>query len=119
MARASIKVVKSGFVEPAITVEDCVCAVAVAGGVANARQAKHLLDWIMREAARVQDLSFQLGVDGTRATDFAEGRRYVGHLMRKLLQPETLMQAQTEEKATGPVAPMSDAQAEALTRGNK
>jgi hypothetical protein len=73
-----------------ITTADCDAMIAVVGGVASPQQAKHALDWVMREAARVPDMSFQLGgEDGRRATDFAEGRRYVGLQIRRLLQPAT------------------------------
>ncbi len=34
-----------------------------------------------------QDLSFRPGPDGPRATDFAEGKRFVGLQLRKMLHP--------------------------------
>ena len=35
-----------------------------------------------------QDLSFRPGPDGPRATDFAEGKRFVGLQLRKMLRSE-------------------------------
>ena len=34
------------------------------------------------------DLSYRPGEDGRRATDFAEGKRFSGLMLRKLLRPE-------------------------------
>ncbi len=80
-----------GIVPPRITEGDVVAIIACVDGIATPLQAKQAIDWIMGEAARVPDLSFQLGgEDGRRATDFAEGRRYVGHLIRQMLMPATL-----------------------------
>lgn len=89
--RAAIKRIAPGIIDPAISELDIAAMVACVNGNATPMQAKHAIDWIMREAARVHDLSFQFGGDeGRRLTDFAEGRRYVGMQIRRLLQPETL-----------------------------
>lgn len=81
----------AGIVPPHMTEEDYVNMLAVLDKRATPQQAKSAVEWIMREAARVQDQPFMLGgEDGRRATDFAAGRMYVGHLIRQLVQPETL-----------------------------
>lgn len=93
--------------------------VAVVGGTATPQQAKAAMDWVMREAARVADLAFQLGgEDGRRASDFAEGRQYVGHQIRRLLQPATRKIAEKGDSQS-----MDDRQAEQVAldtqrRGN-
>ena len=64
----------------------------------------------MREAARIHDMTFQLGgEDGRRASDFADGRRYVGQQIIRLIQPATRRAVQDDGK---PQQSMSDAQAE-------
>ena len=81
----------SGIVPPHMTEFDYVNMVAVVSGQATSAQAKDAMEWVMREAARVQDQPFMLGgEDGRRATDFAAGRMYVGHLIRELMHPTML-----------------------------
>lgn len=45
-----------------------------------------------------QDLSFRPGPDGQRATDFAEGKRWVGLHIRKMLHPSVTPKAVTPVK---------------------
>jgi hypothetical protein len=81
----------AGIVPPKMTEEDYVNMLAVVNGQASPQQAKSAMEWVMREAARVQDQPFMLGgEDGRRATDFAAGRMYTGHLIRQLIHPDTL-----------------------------
>ena len=53
------------------------------------------MDWIMREAARVSDLSFR--PEQPMVTSFNEGRRYVGVLIRYMLEPAILVQAKAHD----------------------
>jgi hypothetical protein len=46
---------------------------------------KRALDWIIHQAAATYDLSFRPGTDGERETAFAEGRRFVGLTIVKLI----------------------------------
>lgn len=57
---------------------------ALAAGNASEGQQRHALNWIINVASGYYDLSFRPGIDGARATDFAEGRRYVGAQVVKL-----------------------------------
>lgn len=59
----------------------------------TATQAQQLLawEWVQFLAASgdgYQDLSYRPGPDGARETDFAEGKRFVGLQLRKLLRAE-------------------------------
>lgn len=64
---------------------------ACIAGVANEGQQKAAMDWIITQAANYYDLSYRSGgEDGRRATDFHEGRRFVGAQIVKMLRPETL-----------------------------
>lgn len=77
--------------EPIATVAEIECVRACIAGAATADQAKIAIDWIMREAARVTDLSYRPG--DPNATMFAEGRRYAGICIRYCLEPEFLQRA--------------------------
>lgn len=89
-----------GIVPAVMTEFDYVNMVAVVSGQAKPEQAKAAMEWVMREAARVSDMPFMLGgEDGRRATDFAAGRQYVGHLIREVMQPATLERIRRERKA--------------------
>jgi len=72
--------------------DDVIYAVrAVEKGIASPSQQKLFWDWIMYVTGageQFQDISFRPGADGVRATDFAEGRRFIGQQVRKMLRPE-------------------------------
>ena len=72
--------------------DDVIMAVrSFAAGVANKHQQELAWTWFMYVTAasdEFQDLSYRPGDKGIRATDFAEGKRFVGQQMRKLLRPE-------------------------------
>ena len=57
---------------------------ALAAGNANEGQQRRALDWIINTASGYYDLSFRPGLDGARATDFSEGKRFVGAQIVKL-----------------------------------
>ena len=44
--------------------------------------------YVTKASEEFQDLSFRPGEEGRRATDFAEGMRFVGVALRKLSRPE-------------------------------
>lgn len=68
--------------------DDATCAAlrAIAGGTATAGQQRAVLDWIVNKAAATYDLSYRPGADGDRDTAFAEGRRFVGLQIVKLMR---------------------------------
>lgn len=60
---------------------------ALEKGLANAEQQKRALVWIVNVAAGRDEMSYQPGgEDGRRDTDFAEGRRFVGNQVVKMLK---------------------------------
>jgi len=59
---------------------------ALARGEADEHAQKRCLKWIIEEAAKTYDLSFRPGEPGRRDTDFAEGKRFVGHQIVKMLK---------------------------------
>lgn len=68
-------------------------------GKANAGQQKLAWDWLMYVTACTEeyaDLSFRPGEEGRRATDFAEGKRFVGLQVRKMLHPALNPEAKVE-----------------------
>lgn len=58
---------------------------ALARGNATGAQQKRALDWLVKSACSTYDMSYRPGEDGRRDTDFAEGRRFVGLQIVKLL----------------------------------
>lgn len=76
---------------------------AIETGKANEGQQKLFFEWLMYLTASVEayaDLSFRPGPEGVRATDFAEGKRFVGQQVRKMLAD-----ALTPPTTGAPVAP--------------
>lgn len=59
---------------------------ALQRGEADAFQQRHALDWIIQQAAGTYEPSFRSDFDGgDRETAFAEGRRFVGLQLVKML----------------------------------
>lgn len=58
--------------------------------------AKRALDWIILHCAGTYDLSFRPGEQGDRETAFAEGRRFVGLQIVKLLKLNVQQLRQTD-----------------------
>ena len=57
---------------------------AVANGTANEEQQRRAMRWVIEAAAGTYELSYRPG-DSSRDTDFAEGRRFVGLQIVKLI----------------------------------
>jgi hypothetical protein len=66
---------------------------AVAAGHANDAQQQAAIKTILEKFCAVYDQSFRPGIDGHRATDFAEGKRWVGnrilHTIKREIPSET------------------------------
>lgn len=73
---------------------------ALQDGVATDSQQKLALDWIIRKASNLYDMSYRLPEDGgSSGTDFHEGRRFVGSQIVKMLTPEVLKAVVRETEA--------------------
>ena len=76
---------------PVASDEDVVYALrALHDGKALAHQQQLAWEWLMYVTGAGDgwaDLSFRPGPDGQRETDFAEGKRFIGLQMRKMLHP--------------------------------
>lgn len=65
---------------------DVLAIKALADGTANEQQQRHALDWMIRVAAGAYELSYRSDADGgERETAFAEGRRFVGLQVVKMV----------------------------------
>jgi hypothetical protein len=74
---------------PAPYDKDIVMAIrAVIAGKANEGQQQAAMDWIIQHASNYYDLSYRK--NDSHATAFAEGRRFVGAQIVKMLRSETL-----------------------------
>lgn len=78
---------------------------ALASGKANDGQQRLFFEWLMYLTGAVEsyaDLSFRPGAEGVRATDFAEGKRFIGLQVRKMfaeaLTPATTGKPETPAK---------------------
>lgn len=80
--------------EPSEYSEEVIYAIrAMRDGTALPHQQQLAWKWLMFVTAAgdgFDDLSFRPGSDGPRETDFAEGKRYVGLQLRKMLHPDVL-----------------------------
>lgn len=64
---------------------DVIAIQALNEGRADAHEQRRALEWIIDKASNAYDMSFRPGgEEGSRDTDFAEGRRYVGNQIVKL-----------------------------------
>jgi len=76
---------------PAIESADIFAIQAVAKGIANEGQQQRAWDYIVRALCETERMTFWPGgEDGKRATDFAEGKRWVGVQLRRIekLRPQ-------------------------------
>lgn len=70
---------------------------ALAKGNATIHQQKLALDWIVKNACKINDLSYRPGAEGSRDTDFAEGKRYVGLQIVRLIEYKIGARPNSEE----------------------
>lgn len=80
---------------------------ALYAGTANEGQQKTAMKWIeyLCGVGDFEDMAYRPGEDGRRATDFAEGKRFVGLQIRKMLHPavtEAIEQERAREAAPQP-----------------
>ncbi len=98
-----------GIVEPAITLPDVEAFEALQAGVASAAQQRRVGEWLITEACRLlssptEEVKAAGSTDLAHDLAFAEGRRYVGILMRRMLLPDTRDRAAALTKALHPDA---------------
>jgi hypothetical protein len=65
--------------------EDVYAIKALNRGNASEGQQQRALHWLVQRACMVDEVSYRPGSDGDRDTAFAEGRRYVGLQVLKLV----------------------------------
>lgn len=74
---------------------------ALAAGEASKQEQIRALDWIIKNAAGTYDISFRSDADGgDRDTSFAEGRRFVGLQVVKLINMPTNIVAAMRKQVT-------------------
>jgi hypothetical protein len=79
---------------PRIADADIFALQAVAAGQASAAQQQRAYDYVVRTLCETDRMTFWPGIqgmeDGRRATDFAEGKRWVGLQLRRIekMQPD-------------------------------
>lgn len=83
-----VKVVVSPAIEPGVVNKADVIAIkAVAEGDATPEQQKRAINAIILQVACADEISFSPDHrGGARETDFAEGKRFVGFQLRKLIR---------------------------------
>jgi hypothetical protein len=71
---------------------------ACIAGKASEGQQQMAMDWIITKASNLYDMSYRPDVSGgARATEFHEGRRFVGSQIVKMTRPETLQAIEATE----------------------
>jgi hypothetical protein len=76
---------------PRLEDADIFAVQAVAQGIANDAQQKRAYDYVVRALCETDRMTFWPGAeDGRRATDFAEGKRWIGLQLRRIekLRPD-------------------------------
>lgn len=58
---------------------------AMSLGGASDRQQVAVLNWLMRDACKINSMSYRPGADGDRDSNFMEGRRFVGQVIADLV----------------------------------
>lgn len=66
-------------------IADAAAIQALQRGDATKDQQQRALKWLIEKACGTYDLSYRPGEDGRRDTDFAEGKRFVGSQIVKML----------------------------------
>jgi len=78
---------------------DVIALKALSEGKANEAQQKSVLDWIVHVAAGTYELSYRSDADGgERETAFAEGRRFVGLQVVKMVNMPPQMVAELRKQ---------------------
>lgn len=72
---------------PPYELADAYAIQALARGDASEDMQRRALDWIVNKACATYDVSFQ--PDGDRETAFAEGRRFIGLQIVKMMKLDT------------------------------
>lgn len=80
---------RDAWLPPKYEIADAYAVQAVERGQADEGMQKRALDWIIQMAAGTYEVSYRAGADGDRETAFAEGRRFVGIQIVKLLRLNT------------------------------
>lgn len=81
------KVAPAPWTEPFLDKADVIAIQQVAAGVGDANHQKRTIDVLINKLADAYNLSFRPDKDGgERATAFAEGKRFVGLQLVKLLK---------------------------------
>lgn len=85
---------------------DIMALKALEAGNANEGQQQRALRWIIHGAADTYGLSFRNGgEEGRRATDFAEGRKFVGQQIVKMVNmPGAVLDALRQKEAAAKAA---------------
>lgn len=86
------------YVPPAADLPTIHAWKALARGDASEDQQKRAIDWLVNVCAGTYDMSFRPGFDGDRNTTFAEGRRFVGSQVVKLINmPSEIMESMRKD----------------------
>ena len=85
-------------------------SLAFSKGLATESQQRLLWDWMMYQTGAGDgwaDLSFRPGEEGRRATDFAEGKRFIGLQLKSNLHPlrRPKVRPEVETKSENPAQP--------------
>ena len=92
-----IRQVVPAWLPPHVTKAEASAIRALAKGEADEVQQKRALQWVVQYAAGIGDLCYRPGPDGDRETAFAEGRRFVGLQITRLVN----MSGEQLEKLSG------------------
>lgn len=87
------------WMPPAYEIADASAFQALTRGDASPDQQKRVVKWLVHEAARTYDMSFRPGPGGERDTAFAEGRRFVGLQVVKMVNLDLALLRRTEPRA--------------------
>jgi hypothetical protein len=90
----------AAYAPPAYEPADIGAMKALAAGVANDFQQKRVLHWLIETVCGTYDLSFR--PQSERETCFAEGRRFVGLTMVKVLHLQAITQRNDDGRASKP-----------------
>jgi hypothetical protein len=83
MPRTKHAVVALPTAQPQAIVADLAAVKALHAGTATPEQQRRALDWIMKRAAGIGEVSFHPG--DSHATAFKDGRRFVGLILANVL----------------------------------